>query len=233
MTYNINNFLDTVAPNDTVMSIRDANNNVVRSLKVDDIGTVYLNGKNLIIKYKTDNIILTFASIQDAGLAIQIFQSNLSEARKHLKKQITENSFDCINYFDFREQALNNNLTGQKQYMIIDVDNHLGFGNNERFKVLTYSIGFIETIVERESTGELLKVILTSHAWIPLNGTKEFIFNTPLMNQVLTHNLNMLRPKIMVLSLDNLNTYHPQIIYIDNNTLELVFSEPVNGKVII
>lgn len=37
----------------------------------------------------------------------------------------------------------------------------------------------------------------------------------------------------MVLSLDNLNTYHPQIIYIDNNTLELVFSEPVNGKVII
>lgn len=66
--------------------------------------------------------------------------------------------------------------------MIIDVDNHLGFGNNERFKVLTYSIGFIETIVERESTGELLKVILTSHAWIPLNGTKEFIFNTPLMN---------------------------------------------------
>lgn len=114
MSYNINNFLDTVAPNDTVMTIRDANNNVVRSLKVDDIGTVYLNGKNLIIKYKTDNIILTFANIQDAGLAIQIFQSNLSEAKKHLKKQITENSFDCINYFDFREQALNNNLTGQK-----------------------------------------------------------------------------------------------------------------------
>lgn len=114
MSYNINNFLDTVAPNDTVMTIRDANNNVVRSLKVDDIGTVYLNGKNLIIKYKTDNIILTFANIQDAGLAIQIFQSNLSEAKKYLKKQMTENSFDCINYFDFREQALNNNLTGQK-----------------------------------------------------------------------------------------------------------------------
>jgi hypothetical protein len=113
MIYNVNNFLDIIAPNDTVMSIRDNNNNVVRSLKVDDIGTVYLNGKILIIKYKTDNIILEFDTIQNAGLAIQLFQSNLSEARKYLKKQITENSFDCINYFDFRERALNNTLIGQ------------------------------------------------------------------------------------------------------------------------
>jgi hypothetical protein len=104
MNYSYKKYLRTLAPNDVNIQIKDNNGNIKWTIEPYSVLSVLVNNNLLKINLENEVIIIAFQSLNEAIMALSLFQEQLDELKSRIPIKIDKKISNFLNNYISKEE---------------------------------------------------------------------------------------------------------------------------------